>query len=58
MVSHHTVKFGGHRQCGSGVVMLVVVEEQDSTCCRLDQLLLFTYRGHGMPCSYTRNFRT
>ena len=58
MVSHHTVKFGGHRHCGSGVMMLVVVEEQDSTCCRLDPLLLFTYSGHGMPCSHTRNFRT
>ena len=30
MVSHHHTKFGGHRRCRSGH-MLLVVEEQDST---------------------------
>ena len=32
MVRHHPVKFGGHRHCGSGDIMFLVVEEQDSTC--------------------------
>ena len=26
MVSHHPVKFGGHRHCGSGDIMFLVVE--------------------------------
>ena len=28
MVSHHLTKFGGHRQCGSGDMMFLVVERQ------------------------------
>ena len=34
MVSHHPATFGGHRHCGSGVIMYLVVEKQDSTCSR------------------------
>ena len=39
MVSHHPAKFGGHRHYGSGDMMFVVVEEQDSC---LDPPLLFS----------------
>ena len=42
MASHHPTKFGGLRQCRSGD-MFFVVEEQDSTCSRLNQLLLFFF---------------
>ena len=31
MVIHQTTKFGGHKHCGSGDIMLLIVEEQDST---------------------------
>ena len=30
MVSHHPAKFGGHSHCGSGDIMFLVAEEQDS----------------------------
>ena len=59
MVSHHPAKFGGHRHCGSGDMMFVVVEGQESTCPRLDSpLLLISNNAHGIPCSHTRIFRT
>ena len=58
MVSHHPGKFGGHRHCGSGDKMFFVVEGQDSTCPRLDLLLLFISKARGMRCSHIRNFRT
>ena len=32
IVSHQSVKFDGHRQYGSGDIMILVVEGQDSTC--------------------------
>ena len=36
MVSQHPAKLGGHRHCGSGDMMFVVVEGKDSTCPPLD----------------------
>ena len=41
MVSHHPANFGGHRYCGRGDIILLVVDEQDSTCSRLNLPLLF-----------------
>ena len=41
MVSHGSAKFGGHRHCGSGDLMFLVVEGQDSSCPRLNSRLLF-----------------
>ena len=41
MVSQHTAKFGSHRHCSSGDIVFLVVEEQDSTCSRLNLLFLF-----------------
>ena len=58
MVSHHPAKFGGHRHCGSEDMMFVVVEEQDSTCPRLDPSLMFISKEHGIPCSHRQNCRT
>ena len=37
-VSHHPAKFGGHRHCGSGDIILLLVEEQDSTLARLNNV--------------------
>ena len=34
-------KFVDHRHCVSGDILFLVVEEQDSTCSRLNQTLLF-----------------
>ena len=58
MASHHPAKFGGHRQCGSEDAMLLVVEGKNSTYSHLNLPSLFASKGHGMPCSHTRNFRT
>ena len=41
MVSHHPAKVGSHRHCGSGDMVLVVVDGQGSTYPRLDPPLLF-----------------
>ena len=52
MVSHHSFmvshKFGGHRHCGNGDTMLLVVKGQDSTgpCFSLPVLLIS--KGHGL----------
>ena len=51
MVRHYPAKFGSHRHCGIGDMMFVVVEEQDSTCPRLDPSLLFKSKAHCMPCT-------
>ena len=37
---------------GSGNMMLLVVEGQDSACPRLNLLLLFIFKAHGKPCSH------
>ena len=58
MVSHHLAKFGGHRHCGSGDVMFLVVEGQDSTCPCLNLPLLFISKAYDMACSDTLNFWT
>ena len=38
MVSHHPAKFRGLRHCGSGDIMFLVAEEQDSTCSPLNHV--------------------
>ena len=57
MVSHQPAKFGDHRHCGSGDMMPVVVEGQDSTCPWLERPLLFISKAHSMAYSHKRNFR-
>ena len=41
MVSHHPAKFGDDRNCGSGDLMFLVVQEENSRCSRFNPLLLF-----------------
>ena len=50
MASHQHAKFGGHRHCGSGD-MVLAVEEQDYTRPRFDPPLLFISKAtwHVMP---------
>ena len=57
MVSLHPAKFGGHRHCGSGDMIFVEVEKQDSIRPRLNPPLLLISKAHGMPCSHTQNFK-
>ena len=45
--SHHFM-IGGHRDCGSGYMMFVVVKEQDPACPRLNRSLLFISKAYGM----------
>ena len=59
MVSCHSAKFGGHKQCGSGDTTFLVVEKQDSTCSCLNPPLLpllFISKAHGMLYLHKRNF--
>ena len=48
MISHHPVKFGGHRHCGGGDIVFSVAEEEDSRCSRLKTPSLFISKGHGL----------
>ena len=43
MVSHHPAKFGGHRHCGSGDIMFLFAEEENSRCSRFNPPLLFNF---------------
>ena len=36
MVSHHLAKFSDHRHCGSGDIMFLVVEGENSRCSRFN----------------------
>ena len=48
MVSYHPAKLDGHRHCGSGDIMFLVVEGQDSTCPRFKLPVLFISIEHGL----------
>ena len=48
MVSYHTAKFGDHRDCGSGDIMFLIAEEQNSRCSHFNPPLLFISKGHGL----------
>ena len=48
MVSHHPANFGGHSRCGSGDIMFLVAEEEDSRYCCFSPKLLFISKGHGL----------
>ena len=48
MVSHHPAKFGGHRDCGSGDMMFLVLERKHSACPHFNLPLLFISKGHGL----------
>ena len=54
MVSHHPTKFGDHRHCGSGDIMFLVAEKENSRCSRFNPALLFNppllfiSKGHGL----------
>ena len=41
MVIHHPEKFCDHRHCGSGDIMFLVAEQENSRCSRFNQPLLF-----------------
>ena len=59
MQSYHPVKFDGHRHCGGGdIIMVLVVEEQTFTCYHFILPLLFFSKAHGMSLFHTPNFRT
>ena len=57
MISHHSVKFGGYRNCGSGDMIFLVFEGLNS-CLHFNLPLLFISKTHSMPCSHTRNLMT
>ena len=50
MGSHELAKFGGshHSHCGSGDIMFLVAEEENSRCSRFNLPILFISKGHGL----------
>ena len=48
MVSHHPAKFDGHRHCGSGDIIFLVAEEENSRYSLFNQPLLYSSNGHGL----------
>ena len=48
MVNHHPAKFRDHRHCGSGDVMFLVAEKENSRCSHFNLPLLFISKGHGL----------
>ena len=48
MVSRHPANFGAHRHCGSGNVMFLVSEEENSRCCHFNPSLLFISKAYGL----------
>ena len=48
MVSHHSAKFGDHSHCGSGDIMLLVAEEENSRHSFFNPPLLFISKAHGL----------
>ena len=48
MISQYPAKFGGHRHCGSGDIMILVAEDENSRCSNFNPPLLFISIGHGL----------
>ena len=57
MVSYHSAKFGSPKNCKDGDMMILVVEGQDSTCPRLNPLLLFISKAHESALHFTLSSR-
>ena len=53
MKNQHTGKVGSGN-CGSGDLIVLVVEEQDSICPWLNLPLLFISKAHEIQCSHTK----
>ena len=58
MVSHHPAKFGDHRHCGSGDIMFLVAEEENSRCSRFNPPLLFISKGHGLKAHGISHYKS
>ena len=64
MVSHHPAKFGDHRHCGSGDIMFLVAEEENSRCSHFNPpllfnpLLLFISKGHGLKAHGISHYKS
>ena len=48
MVSHHPAKVGDHRYYGSGDIMFLVAEGENSRCSCFNPPLLFVFKRHGL----------
>ena len=55
IVSHHPAKFGGHRHCGSGDIIFLVVEEKDTTSLLNSTNTIFS-KAHDIPSSHKEDF--
>ena len=56
MISHCPAKFGGHRHCGSGDIMLLVAEEEDFRCCHFNSPLLFISKRYRFKSTYKNSY--
>ena len=55
MVSHHPAKSGGHRNCGSGDLIFLMVEEKDIASLLNSTNITFD-KPQGMPSSHIQDF--
>ena len=46
MGSYHPAKFGDHRHCGSGDIMFLVAEDENSRRSHFNPPLLFIFKGN------------
>ena len=58
MIIHNPAKVGGHRHCGSGDIMFLVDEEENSRCSRFNPRLLFISKGHELKAHDICHFRS
>ena len=58
MIIHNPAKVGGHRHCGSGNIMFLVDEEENSRCSRFNPRLLFISKGHELKAQDIYHFRS
>ena len=54
MISHFLANFGDHRHCGSGNIVPLVAEEENSRCSCFNPPLLFISKRHSDP-GHTRS---
>ena len=48
MINDHSVKLGGRRYYGRGVIMLLAVKAEDSICSHFNPPLLFISKVYGL----------
>ena len=56
MVGQHPAKFGSHWHWGSGDIIFLVSEEENSRCSGFNPPFLFVSKGHGLKAAIGQRF--